>query len=607
MQKIAHYEIQEKLGEGGMGEVYLARDTKFPGGRLVALKVLPSRSATDEHFRTRFEREAGIIASLEHTAIVPVYDYGEEDGLPYLVMRYMAGGSLAARISEGGMALADAAKLISRIAPALDKAAERGIVHRDVKPENILFDEDGAAYVGDFGIAKLTASQKALRTSVFDQKLSRGSIFGTLPYMSPEQVEGKADVDGRSDQYSLGATLYEMLTKDHPFKANTDLAIALAHVKEPPPNILIARKDLPKETRSLIEKVLAKDPADRFRSSAEFAAKLQQIADRAGSKGARGPKHKPKYRPAPPTVKLTHEGSGESGVVGPAKESIFKIWWQRIPGRTKKISLGALFVLALLFLPGLKLPAYVTGSLGQRMALVPAGTFIMGSNLGSTDQRPVHDIFLDSYYIDVNEVTNDQYAAFLSDVGTRPYSGTLIALSNNVWRVELLSGSLPVVDVNWLDADAFCRWRGGRLPTEAEWEKAARGTDGRAFPWGNGFETNRGNFRDESFRVLPVGTFPQGASIYGVMDMSGNVWEWVNDWYDASYYSESPFENPIGPFDGLDKVRRGGSVVDSGSASILLRVSNRNAISPFYSDSVIGFRCAEPVTKIPILYWLKAD
>src|SRR5512133_2638782 len=248
-QKIGRYEIKSELGRGGMATVYKAYDPLFE--REVALKVLPREMLHDPQFRVRFEREAKTIAALEHQAIVPVYDVGEEEGQPFFVMRYMTGGSLSDTIARGPMSLTAAAKLIERLAPALDDAHLKGIVHRDMKPGNILFDRSGEPYISDFGIAKITQSQTATVTG--------GAIIGTPAYMSPEQAQGEK-IDGRSDVYALGVILYEMLSGTQPYQATTPMAIVVKQITDPVPHILDANPKLPVAIEAVIEKAMAKNP-----------------------------------------------------------------------------------------------------------------------------------------------------------------------------------------------------------------------------------------------------------------------------------------------------------------------------------------------------------
>ncbi len=225
---MASTKIKSELGRGGMATVYRGYDPRFE--REVAVKVLPRELLhADPQFRLRFEREAKIIAQLEHSAIVPVYDVGEADGQPYFVMRYMNGGSLSDRIKAGVMTIDEAARILGTIAPGLDEAHSKGIVHRDIKPSNILFDKRGNPYISDFGIAKLTQAQAG--------NVTGSAIIGTPAYMAPEQAQGE-EIDGRADIYALGIILYEMVTGKQPYEADTPMAVAIKHITDPVPHIL---------------------------------------------------------------------------------------------------------------------------------------------------------------------------------------------------------------------------------------------------------------------------------------------------------------------------------------------------------------------------------
>jgi len=266
-EKIGRYEIKAELGRGGMATVYRAYDPMFE--REVALKVLPTELMHDELFRGRFEREAKIIAKLEHAAIVPVYDVGQENNQPYFVMRFMAGGSLSERMSEAPVSLEETARIVDRVATALDYAHSKGIIHRDLKPGNILFDEVGDPYISDYGIAKLAQAQQT--------NLTGSSIIGTPTYMSPEQAQGN-EIDGRSDLYSLGVIVYEMLSTKPPYEAATPLGMVFKHVSDPIPHILDINPNLPSATEAVLEKAMAKNPDDRFRTATDFALALDALA-----------------------------------------------------------------------------------------------------------------------------------------------------------------------------------------------------------------------------------------------------------------------------------------------------------------------------------------
>lgn len=265
-QTFGRYEIKKQLGRGGMATVYLAHDPRF--GRDVALKVLPPQFLHEEQFRARFEREAKTIAMLEHKAIVPVYDFGEHDGQPYLVMRYMTGGTLEDKVRrEGLLSPEETVRIVRSIAAALDAAHSKGIVHRDLKPANILFDHEGDAYLSDFGIVKLSEATA---------HLTGNAIVGTPAYMSPEQVHGKQNVDGRSDIYTLGVILYELLIGQTPYSGDTPTQVMMAHVLEPVPDLLEAKHSLPPSLNHIVQTAMAKDVEQRYRTAGDMAIALEK-------------------------------------------------------------------------------------------------------------------------------------------------------------------------------------------------------------------------------------------------------------------------------------------------------------------------------------------
>jgi serine/threonine protein kinase len=262
---IGRYELQAELGRGGMATVYRAHDPRFK--RDVAIKVLPREFLHDPTFRARFEREAQTIAGLEHYAIVPVYDFGEHDGQPYLVMRYMPGGSLTDRIMRGPLSLADAAAIIAPIAAALDDVHDAGVIHRDVKPANILFGRSGQAHLTDFGIVKVTEATAQLTGS---------GMVGTPAYMAPEMTR-KGGIGPLVDVYALGVTVFQILTGRLPYEADTPMGTALAHITTPIPDIHDFRPDLTVEAQTVIERALAKDPADRYQRAGDLADALRTL------------------------------------------------------------------------------------------------------------------------------------------------------------------------------------------------------------------------------------------------------------------------------------------------------------------------------------------
>ncbi len=259
-RQIGHYKIVRELGRGGMATVYLAQQTTM-NDRQVAIKVLPREFLHDPQFIERFKREVTLVAELEHPHILPVYDFGEIDRIPFIVMRYLAGGSLRDQIEQGLPPLADLERPIKQVCAALDFAHAEGIIHRDLKPSNIMLDERGNAYLSDFGIAQIM--QDAGR-------LTGSAVIGTPAYMSPEQAEGRP-LDARSDVYALGVVLFEMVTGREPYQADTPMAMLLKQITEPMPSPRAYRPDLPEAVEEVILRATLKDPAGRYPSAGAFA------------------------------------------------------------------------------------------------------------------------------------------------------------------------------------------------------------------------------------------------------------------------------------------------------------------------------------------------
>jgi len=264
------YRIMRKLGSGGMADVYLAEDEEL--GRRVAIKILNDRHANDESFVERFRREAKNAAGLSHPNIVSIYDRGEAEGTYYIAMEYLDGRSLKELVvARGPLPISDAIAATRQVLGALRFAHRKGVVHRDIKPHNVMADADGRLKVTDFGIARAGVSQMT----------EAGSIIGTAQYLSPEQARGAA-VDQRSDLYSVGVVLYEMLTGQVPFTGESPVEIAMKHLSDTPRPPSVLRPEIPPDLDMVVLRALAKSPEDRFQTAEEMDAELERVAAGAG-------------------------------------------------------------------------------------------------------------------------------------------------------------------------------------------------------------------------------------------------------------------------------------------------------------------------------------
>ncbi len=268
-KQLGGYEILNKIGQGGMATVYRAQQISM--NRVVAIKVLPRQFLNDDTYLQRFEREVSIITQLEHRNIVPVHDFGHHDGQPYIVMRFMSGGSIDDQLRRGALPLDHVVSLVSQIAPALDYAHSKQVLHRDLKPSNVLLDDTGGAYLTDFGIARILGEQNS--------PITTQGVVGTPSYMSPEQAQGKP-LDARSDIYSLGVMLFEMVCGKRPFEAETPYGTAVLQVTAPPPMPRSFNPVLPGALEQVILKVLHKDANRRYKTAQELAAAIRLAVEK---------------------------------------------------------------------------------------------------------------------------------------------------------------------------------------------------------------------------------------------------------------------------------------------------------------------------------------
>ena len=640
---LGRYNVLEQLGEGGMAIVYKAFDTKLE--RLVAIKIIRREAFAPEaleQVRKRFDIEAKSLARLSHPNIVKVHDYGEYDGAPYLVMEYIEGGMLKNRT---GVVIqwTEAIKFLLPIASALAYAHARNIVHRDIKPGNILLTADDQPMLTDFGIAKILEAGEGVTLT------GTGVGIGTPEYMAPEQGMGQP-IDPRADIYALGVVLYELVTGRRPFHADTPMAVMLKHFSEPLPSPRRFVPSLPVEVEQVIIKALAKDPQDRYRNMEEMIADLEHVLSiapalmkpRTSIDEDETLKTIPQEQPPvkPPVTRHKSPwlwiGLGALGML-----VLIFLFVRFIRGANLRQQLATLTAQALVLpsntpevivlLPSATAepppataaptplpsptpePALGIGSTmispvdGMLLIFVPNGEFLMGAadwdNQATDDERPQHIVYLDAFWIDQTEVTNAMYARCVQAGACLPPSSSGSS-TRAIYFNDLAFERYPVVYVSWIDASAYCTWAGRRLPSEAEWEKAARGTDGRLYVWGNqSVSGGLVNFCDKNcpkdWRLIdiddgfadtsPVGNYPAGISPYGALDMAGNVWEWVADWYSVDYYVASPMENPPGPDSGDARALRGGSWDDDLAH---VRVTARYSLPPTEQYGYFGFRCA---------------
>ncbi len=550
------YKITARLGKGAMGTVYRATDTQV--GQEVALKIISSDLTINDEMLERFKREGEALRKLKHPNIVGFLDAFQHGEQYVIVMEYVAGGSLQDLIKNGPMPIEKARRIALELCDALIRSHHLDIIHRDIKPENVLIDEDGTPKLADFGVARLSEGTRMTRS---------GTQVGTPYYMAPEAWEGKS-LDAQADIWSLGVLLFEMLAGQVPFGGDTGPVVMTKVLTTQPPDLKKLRTDLPPDLVQLNRRMLTRDKKRRYSTMRQLAADLERI--KVPEDGA---------------VKKIRRWMPASVGIGLAL-TIAAIWWWNQSPRTQSIPQAE---------QPQNTPNETTVTAGETpnvdqtktgkdsaiLLYIPEGEFFMGSSVDA-NERPLHKIDLDAFWIDKTEVTNAMYAVCVEAGSCSLPRGT------THFRDQTQYGEHPVVYVDWDMANAYCSWAERRLPTEAEWEKAARGTDGGTYPWGEGINCDRSNYTSSCVGdTTKVGSFESGNSPYGVYDMAGNVWEWV-----ASLYKAYPYD----PNDGREdltasgnRVLRGGSWADADYGA---RSMFRNGQSSSVNANDVGFRCA---------------
>jgi formylglycine-generating enzyme required for sulfatase activity/tRNA A-37 threonylcarbamoyl transferase component Bud32 len=547
---IPNHDLLDLLGEGGMAAVYRARDRRL--GRIVAVKVMRDELASPAVL-ARFQREAEVLAGLNHPHIVKVHDVGhwQPPGggveLPYLTLEYVSGGNLEDRLDGHPAEPGDALRLIRLLARAVAAAHSAGILHRDLKPSNVLLapptDEPalncawGWPKLADFGLARRLDSSSTLTHT--------GAVMGTPSYMAPEQAGGRnRDVSPAIDVYGLGAILYWLLTCKPPFEGNSAVETLYRVMNDEvvPPRRL--RGLVSTALDRLCLRCLEKDPARR-----PALAELIEALDR------------------PPTSTT----SRVEAMVGP---------W----------------------------PKTISNSIGMKLVLIPAGKFLMGSPQSEpgrgSDEGPQREVEITRpFYLGVFSITQAQWRAVME------YNPSFFCAEgggkNQVRGMN--TDDYPVENVSWEDVATFLEelsalpaereeGRVYRLPSEAEWEYACRAGTTTAFHYGDSLSSTQANFDGTHphggaargpylERTCKVGSYKPNA--FGLYDMHGNVWEWCADWYSRDCHARSPASDPTGPAQGTDRVFRGGSWLHRGRHC---RSADRDWGAPGLRGDYLGFR-----------------
>ncbi|MBY0508032.1 MAG: SUMF1/EgtB/PvdO family nonheme iron enzyme [Bryobacteraceae bacterium] len=571
------YEVLEWIGGGGMAEVFLAKHRAHGG--LVAVKVLADSLSNEPRIVARFREEARTAATLQgHPNIVAIIDIGEGGGLHYLIMPYVDGEDLSRYLEQHGrLSNAETIFLARQIADALVWAADRGVVHRDLKPSNVRLDSSGRVMVLDFGISKATDVPTGLTT--------RGETLGTPYYMSPEQIRGET-CDARSDLYSFGIILYELLAGRKPFTGDNLRIIELGHLELTPAEL---DADVHPVLRDLVARLLAKNREDRPGSPREVVETLRELGLGTAPRAieARAPERprvvtppapipapmplmpEPPPAPQPPEPPKGFPGWLIPSFVGLVLLAGAGYWWSTRAPEAVKPERKAVTPTA-----QVAYPETVQDANGP-LLLVAAGRFIFGDD-SADSPNPWREMELPAYYVDATEVSNERYAKFVRATN-RPPPG----------HPEFHTApGLPVVQVTQDDAKAYCAWAGRRLPTEAEWEKAARGPHGHVYPWGNAPMKS-------PEQLVAVDDLPERQSPFRALNMAGNVFEWT----------VSPFPVTDREINDMQKLTAGQPVsrdwanIKGGSFMLkderFFRLYMRRGWPVNQGSPMIGFRCVK--------------
>jgi len=556
-QQLGKYKFEQFLG-GGMSHVYKARDTLI--NRIVVVKILTDSGMHDEDTKKRFLREAQTAGAISHENIIRVYDFGEHEGRPYLVMEYLQGSDLRASIQQGHLpTVLEKLRVLVQLARAMKHIHGLGIVHRDLKPDNVFMSDAGEVKLMDFGIAK-TKDLSITRT---------GYTLGTPYYMAPEQVTSK-DVGDKADVYAYGIVMFELFTGVKPFSAENVHEVFFKILNEPLDTAPLVEAKVPTSIVALVKHCTEKDQTKRPENFDVIIRELETVLKTMETGDA--DKITQLTKPKVEIPRLAWIGGAvAAGLI------ILLLGFNLIPrgsdNTSKKKDIGVAVT---------EVPARLQTATGD-MVLVKEGDFLFGESNEKRAQK--------GFYIDTYEVTNELYQKFTMERG---------------WPLPEkfpdgdASKKLPVVNVSFIDAREFATWAGKRLPYSVEWEKAARGAMGRTYPWGYERLPEMAVVADNPKLKglkgpVPVGSWTNSDSFYKAMDLAGNVFEWVDE-------RTKPSAPAIKNFAGLMKSAptendiwvqiRGGSFLRPLDENVSVQFAS---IPSGFKSTDIGFRCVVDV------------
>ncbi|HET9627783.1 MAG TPA: bifunctional serine/threonine-protein kinase/formylglycine-generating enzyme family protein [Kofleriaceae bacterium] len=640
------YIIDRLLGRGGMGAVYAATDSAL--GRVVALKVLDLPPG-QESATAPILREAQLAARVEHERIARVYDVGTHDGFAFVALEYIQGGTLRQWMKGRALSVPEVIDIAIQIAEGLAELHKHGIVHRDLKPENVGMTKEGNVKLLDFGLARYAVRPADDIGLPSRAQLIPGTTIaaasGTPGYMAPEQYENKP-IDERVDVFAFGVILHELITGDRLFPGTTMTTIKRSTLDWTPSFVGVCWEAVPLGVRNLVTRMLAREPADRYAGGAAVLAALRALDIQ--------PIHRlppdADNLPTPLPVALAQLGKAQTQLA--LRSTLPRRLGRRVAARSIEIGCAAAAV-AFFFLQGATHHVAPTPPVG--MVYIEGGEMVVGRNLDeviaecraigdgctarwlriATFEVPRMHATVKPFFLDQYEVTTEDFAHWLNykrgslvvgrdgkpgnpgnpryvhgnpgqpdthvlmDLGSAP---STIAFDPAANEFSILHGTeqFPAILVTWYGAQEFCEAQGKRLPTESEWEAAARGREDRTYPWGGQVPSCDGVTipDDHEVRVTGncdkmdirnIGVSAQDVTPEGVHDLGGNVSEWTSSIFQRDERDPQARDYP----DGTRRVYRGGSWGES----IGVRTSARNSLIPSASGPNLGFRCAADVPK----------